>query len=102
MTREEQTHRKIKELESLGFDNTIVLMSTNDHNEIAIYLNAHNKKETLALLGMAIKSLAEKIEEYSPDIAREMADALERAEKKFNEDKKEVKRIIVDFNQSEE
>lgn len=102
MTREEKAHKKIKELDDLGFDNTIVLMSTNDHDEIAIYLNAHNKKETLALLGMAIKTLADKIGEYSPDIAREMADALEKAEKKFKRDREEMKRIIVDISQPEE
>lgn len=102
MTKEQKLKQKVEELESLGMDNCIVLMSTNDHNEILIRLNAHNKKETMALLGMAIKSLAEKIEEYSPDIAREIADALEEAENKFKKEKEKTQRIIVNYNIDEE
>ena len=100
--------RFLEELDELGYNEvTLVASDSSNRNKLITTMQTENSKDAMVLIAMQIKILAEETNDYSPDIAKAIAEHLEDAEKRFKEimheeNKKNKKTIHIKVTESDE
>ena len=85
------------ELKKLGLDEIIIFATSKDHKNMVSIIQQPTHGHALSGIAMIIKLLSEDMEEPSPQVARDIAESLEKAEeryKKLMEEKEEGGRTI--------
>lgn len=84
-------------LENLGLEEIILFATSEDHKGMVSIIKQPTHGHALSGIAMIIKLLSEDMEEPSPQVARDIAESLEKAEQKYKElmkDKEEGGRTI--------
>ena len=79
--------KAIEAIKKEGLEDIALIATSKDNKIIYTRVEAETPRRAKALIGMLIKMVAEDSNQYSPDLAEEIRDALEQTEQKF---KKEV------------
>lgn len=91
--------KAIEAIKKEGLEDIALIATSKDNKIIYTRVETDTPKRVKALVGMLIKIIAEDSNLYSPDLAEEIRDALEKTEQKFKkevEDKPNIKVYSID------
>ena len=78
--------KAIEILKREGLEDIALIATSKDNKIIYTRVETETPKKVKSLIGMLIKMVAEDSDLYSPDLAEEIRDALEKTEQKFKKE----------------